>query len=141
MTMHEWKRYRSLNKLFQPMRRVVVGMLHHSDILKKETHEKWRKPLLLLSFVNVCSALQQHLHLRSLCFLHRNKQGCATTAAAGIHKATEPRRLLARIWVLIGVALDGDIQQLGNNSALVWVPAHTSPSAVGEVKRSDTLSV
>ena len=60
-----------------------------------------------------------------------------STAAAGIHKATEPRRMLARIWVLIGVALDGDIQQLGDNSALVWVPAHTSPSAIGEAKRSD----
>jgi len=60
-----------------------------------------------------------------------------TTAAAGIHKATEPRRLLARIWVLIGIALDGDIQQLGDSSTLVWVPAHTSPSSIGEVKRSD----
>ncbi len=60
-----------------------------------------------------------------------------TTAAAGIQKATEPRRLLARIWVLVGNALDGDIQQLGDSSTLVWVPAHTSPSSIGEVKRSD----
>lgn len=59
------------------------------------------------------------------------------TAAAGIHKATEPRRLLARIWVLIGIALDGDIQQLAHSTALVWVPAHTSPNSIGEVKRSD----
>lgn len=60
-----------------------------------------------------------------------------TTAAAGFHRATEPRKLLARIWILIGIALDGDIQQLGDSSTLVWVPAHTSPSSIGEAKRSD----
>ncbi len=60
-----------------------------------------------------------------------------TTAAAGIEKASEPRRLLARIWVLIGIALDGDIQQLSDDSTLVWVLAHTSPSSIGEAKRSD----
>ena len=49
----------------------------------------------------------------------------------------QPRRLLARIWVLIGIALDGDIQQLAGSTALVWVPAHTSPSSIGEAKRSD----
>ena len=60
-----------------------------------------------------------------------------STAAAGIHKATEPRKLLARVWVLIGTALDGDLQQRGDSSTLVWVPAHTSPSSIGEAKRSD----
>ena len=59
-----------------------------------------------------------------------------TIAAAGIHKATGPRRLLARLWVLIGMALDGDIKQLGNKTTSVWVPAHTSPSSIGEAKRS-----
>ncbi len=59
------------------------------------------------------------------------------TAAAGIAKATEPRKLLAQVWVLIGHALDGDLQQLADNTTLVWVPAHTSPAAVGEAKRSD----
>lgn len=58
-------------------------------------------------------------------------------AATGIHKVTEPKKLLARIWVLISIARDGDIQQLGDSSTLVWVPAHTSPSSIGEVKRPD----
>ena len=60
-----------------------------------------------------------------------------STAAAGLHKATEPRKVLARIWILIGAALDGDVQQLGDNTALVWVPAHTSPRSIGKAKRSD----
>ena len=60
-----------------------------------------------------------------------------TTAAAGIAKATEPRKVLARIWALIGMALDGDIQKLSDSSTLIWVPAHMSPSSIGEAKRSD----
>ena len=60
-----------------------------------------------------------------------------TTAQAGIASATQPRKVLARIWILIGLALDGHIQQLGDSRCLVWVPAHTSPSSIGEVKRSD----
>jgi hypothetical protein len=64
-----------------------------------------------------------------------------TTAAAGIRKATDPRKTLARIWVLISNALDGDIQILGDNSSLIWLPAHTAPSAIGEAKRSDGARV
>ncbi len=60
-----------------------------------------------------------------------------TTAASGIARATEPRKLLGRIWVLIGTALDGDLQKLTDGSTLVWVPAHTSPMSIGEAKRSD----
>ena len=73
-------------------------------------------------------------------FLPSMRTDCLTliaTAAAGIARATEPRRVLASIWVLIGMALDGDIQQLGDSSALVWVPAHMSPSSIGQSKRSD----
>ena len=73
-------------------------------------------------------------------FVPKCRTDCSSliaTAAAGISKATEPRKLLAQIWVLIGSALDGDLQQLADGSTLVWVPAHTSPAAIGEAKKSD----
>ena len=59
------------------------------------------------------------------------------TAAAGVAKATDPRRVLAKIWVLIANALDGDLHVLADHRTLVWIPAHTNPTSIGEVSRSD----
>ena len=58
-------------------------------------------------------------------------QALITTAAAGIRTATEPRKALARMWILICNALDGEIQQLGDNSSLIWMPAHTALHSIG----------
>ena len=68
-------------------------------------------------------------------------QALIATAAAGIRTATEPRKALARIWILICSALDGEIQQLGDNSTLIWMPAHSAATAIGEAKRSDGARV
>jgi hypothetical protein len=59
------------------------------------------------------------------------------TAAAGVSKATSPKRVLAGIWNLIARALDGDISRLANHRVLVWMPAHKGARAIGEAKRSD----
>ena len=59
------------------------------------------------------------------------------TAAAGVTRATNPRKQLARIWSLVTQILDGDLQRLGDHRMLVWLPAHNSPSAIGEVKMSN----
>jgi hypothetical protein len=61
------------------------------------------------------------------------------TAAAGVIKATDPRKVLARIWVLLAAALDGELQMLADHRALIWIPAHTSPASIGEIKRSDGM--
>ncbi len=63
------------------------------------------------------------------------------TAAAGVTRATNPRKQLARTWSLIAHILDGDLQQLANHCMLVWMPAHNSPSAIGEVKLSNGARV
>jgi hypothetical protein len=59
------------------------------------------------------------------------------TAAAGVERATNPRKQLARIWSLVAKILDGNLQQLANHCMLVWMPAHNSPAAIGEVKMSN----
>lgn len=58
-------------------------------------------------------------------------------AASGIAKATDPRKALAAIWVLIAQALDGDLSVLADNSVLVWMPAHTTVASIGEAKLSN----
>ena len=60
-----------------------------------------------------------------------------TTAQAGHASATDPRRQLARIWCMISDALDGNLQCLGQDGMLVWMPAHQSIATVGEAKLSD----
>ncbi len=63
------------------------------------------------------------------------------TAAAGVTKATDPRKVLARTWAMIAHILDGDLQQIADHSTLVWMPAHSSPASIGEVKMSNGASL
>ena len=60
-----------------------------------------------------------------------------TTCMQGTHRATHHSRVLARVWIAIGKAIDVDITSLHENGRLIWVPAHKSISSVGEAKCSD----
>ena len=78
--------------------------------------------------------------LHSTAFLPGCRTDCLSliaTAAGGVSRATDSRKVLAQIWVMVCNALDGELHRLADNSALVWIPAHTSPAAIGEAKRSD----
>ena len=73
-------------------------------------------------------------------FLPAMRTDCLTliaTAALGVQQATEPRRPLARVWQLIAVALEGQLERLADHRMLVWLPAHMSHHSVSEAKRSD----
>ena len=58
-------------------------------------------------------------------------------ATAGTQQATKASRPLARIWRRIADTLGTDISMLMTTGLLVWLPAHLSHDAVGEVKLSD----
>ena len=59
------------------------------------------------------------------------------TLVAGVEAATAPTKTLARIWFRIAHALDGDFGALVASGCLVWMPAHQTARAIGEVKLSD----
>ena len=59
------------------------------------------------------------------------------TARAGTRRATHHSRPLARIWKMIAETIGTDIASLMHNDLLVWLPAHKSLNAVGEVKGSN----
>ena len=61
-------------------------------------------------------------------------QTLLSTLRAGVEAAVDPKRPLARIWKRIAHVLDGDFQALHEAGRLVWMPAHCTLSAVGEVK-------
>ncbi len=58
--------------------------------------------------------------------------GLLKAAEQGTQWATAANRMLARIWVDIARATDGNITALTDNELLVWQPAHLSLQAVGE---------
>ena len=58
-------------------------------------------------------------------------QSLLRTAAQGLDSATLASRPLARLWGLIGGALDGHLGRLSSGGALVWLPAHRTRAAVG----------
>ena len=59
------------------------------------------------------------------------------TARGGLQAATHHSRPLARVWGMIGHALDGNIQCLADDGTLVWFPAHLTWRAVGEARGSN----
>jgi len=59
------------------------------------------------------------------------------TSRGGLSAATHHSRPLARIWGMIGHALDGNIQSLAEQETLVWFPAHLTWRAVGEARGSN----
>ena len=63
--------------------------------------------------------------------------GLLQTADQGTERATASNRVLARIWVQIAHALDGDIRRLVSHDNLIWLPAHLTLQAVGERKLSN----
>jgi len=63
--------------------------------------------------------------------------GLLQTADQGTQMAVASNRVLARIWVHIANALDGDIRRLVSHNNLVWLPAHLTLQAVGERKLSN----
>ena len=63
--------------------------------------------------------------------------GLLQTADQGTERATASNRVLARIWVQIARALDGNIRRLVSRDNLIWLPAHLTLQAVGERKLSN----
>ena len=61
-------------------------------------------------------------------------QALVTTATAGTVSATHHARLLARVWNRRAHAVGDDIADIVTSGKLVWVPAHKSHTAIGEVE-------
>ena len=59
------------------------------------------------------------------------------TAEQGTRKATDSKRMLARVWKLIASNLDSYISALTDTQRLVWMPAHQSRGMVGEAALSN----
>ena len=70
-------------------------------------------------------------HIRTDC------QALITTASAGTTCATHHDRPLARVWTKIAHAVDGDVAALVATGKLVWMPAHKSHHAIGNVLLSN----
>ena len=70
-------------------------------------------------------------HIRTDCL------ALLTTAKAGTAGATHHNRPLARIWCRIAHVLDGDVAELVSSGKVVWMPAHKSHTAIGNVHLSN----
>ena len=64
-------------------------------------------------------------------------QALITTAAAGTASATHHARPLARVWKRIAHSVGDNIADMVTSGKLVWIPAHKSHKAIGEVKKGD----
>ena len=60
-----------------------------------------------------------------------------TAAAAGSARATRPTGALAQLWSRIATLLDDNVYALIETGKLIWMPAHSSQSAIGRAVRSD----
>jgi hypothetical protein len=69
--------------------------------------------------------------------LRTDCQCLLTTASEGAAQATAASRPLARIWNLIATSLDGEIEKIVVQGALVWMPAHQPLSAIGNAELSN----
>ena len=64
-------------------------------------------------------------------------QALLATLQQPVQNATAASRQLARIWVTVASALGGCFKSFAGANQLVWMPAHTGTSSVGEVKLSN----
>ncbi len=64
-------------------------------------------------------------------------QSLLTTLRDTPQHATAANKQLARIWVAVADILGGCFRSINDAGQLVWMPAHTTTSSVGEVKLSN----
>ena len=67
--------------------------------------------------------------------------GLVETASNGTAAAVTSRKHLARVWSNIANSLDGRIDSLFSNKALVWMPAHLTSVAIGQANKSNDSPV
>ena len=80
------------------------------------------------------------LHMASSAAFPRSRYftdnlGCVETLRRGMKRATASHRPLARVWQKVFCTFDAE----SDASLVTWIPAHTSASSIGTVKRGDGL--
>ena len=67
--------------------------------------------------------------------------GLVKTAREGTGAAVTAKRQLARVWGNIARSLDGKIDRLVTDKALIWMPAHLAANAIGRARKSNDCPV